>query len=279
MSRVCRRDSKVSDYQRIELAHDIPLQAALDFFVRATFPGSALDVGACSLVAAHADHGNRPQGVICLPRTAAVQSVPSYFARGGLQRACTAKRGQRGFIAETVRIVAGRNEQRCPPSAIPPRSVRAIVVRRAESICPGHHRALGVLLSRQASVSPIGAGSLPTNPSRNHPGASQLCARGDACLRFHLEQRFSLHRRGSADQEAANLVDGLGPCLDGTAAGHAHSAHGLHHPTLSLWIRVGITSQHGSCSILRIGRITLATAPASGPIGAIHLDDMESVTP
>lgn len=60
MSRESRRFGQISPDEGVQLADDIALQAAMDFFVRHAFLCPTINVGPGSWIAAHPNHGNGP---------------------------------------------------------------------------------------------------------------------------------------------------------------------------------------------------------------------------
>ena len=81
MSRSTRRLGQIGQNERVQFPDDIALQATMDFLVRHPFLCPALDVSPCPGIAAHAHHGNGPQGIIGGSVTAPVQAVSDRLAR------------------------------------------------------------------------------------------------------------------------------------------------------------------------------------------------------
>ena len=65
----------------------------------------------CSRIAAHADHGNRLQGIVCRAISASVQTISDRLARRRLQWARATKRRQRSFAFQAFWIVTGDGNQ------------------------------------------------------------------------------------------------------------------------------------------------------------------------
>jgi hypothetical protein len=61
--------------KRIQLTHDVALEAAVDFLFRQTLAGAPGDLLAGACIASHSNHSDGPQGVVCLPLTAAIESM------------------------------------------------------------------------------------------------------------------------------------------------------------------------------------------------------------
>lgn len=68
--------SDVCDDQWEELPDEVPLEAAHDFLARPPFALSTFGIGARPGIAPHADEGDRPEGVVRLPITAAIETMP-----------------------------------------------------------------------------------------------------------------------------------------------------------------------------------------------------------
>lgn len=106
MSSRGRRISQIGQNEWVQFTDDIALQASVDFLVGQAVLRPAFDIGAGARIAAHSNHGNRPEGVVCRPVSASVQPMPNRLPGRGLQWTGAAKFRQRSFTFEAFRIVA-----------------------------------------------------------------------------------------------------------------------------------------------------------------------------
>src|SRR5262249_60334615 len=84
-----RKGSALSAERGVNLARDVPLQAADDLLLRQSFFAAAVSVGAGGRVRPHPDEHDPPQRAVGLAVTAAVEPVPA----GGLPRRSRDPRG------------------------------------------------------------------------------------------------------------------------------------------------------------------------------------------
>ena len=64
MSRSARRIGQIGQNERVQFPDDVAFQATMNFLGRHPFLGPPLDIRPCSRIAAHAHHGNGPQGIV-----------------------------------------------------------------------------------------------------------------------------------------------------------------------------------------------------------------------
>jgi hypothetical protein len=96
-----------------EFSCDVSLEAAHGFDRGELLVGPAFDVGLRSWVAAHARHDDAPERAIGVAVSAAVESVPVLSLPAGGGDGCdSAEPGERGFAAQPVGVVAGRDKDR-----------------------------------------------------------------------------------------------------------------------------------------------------------------------
>ena len=76
MSNGARGVRQVSEYQRVQLTNHVALEAAMDlsFFDRPC-PACLGDVFAGACITSHSNHGDGPEGVVCLSLSAAIESM------------------------------------------------------------------------------------------------------------------------------------------------------------------------------------------------------------
>ena len=96
----------------VDLAGDVALEAADGFFLGAALGDAAGDVGAGAFVADHAGEHDAPQRRVGLSVAAAVEAVSFVFAAAGIDRSDTAQVRERRFGSESLRVVAGGDQQR-----------------------------------------------------------------------------------------------------------------------------------------------------------------------
>ena len=104
-------DLSVVDEVRVDLAGDVALEDAHDLAGGASFGEAAGDVFAGAFVAAHAGEHDPPECMVGLAVPAGVEAMPGGLARRCGQGCDTAEVRERGFVAEPVRVVTGRDEQ------------------------------------------------------------------------------------------------------------------------------------------------------------------------
>jgi hypothetical protein len=94
----------------VDLPGDVALQDAHDLSFGLALSGATRHVDLGRLVACHPGHNDAPEGVVGLSVTAAVKAVTGDFARGSLERCDAAELGPRGLAAQSLRVVARRDE-------------------------------------------------------------------------------------------------------------------------------------------------------------------------
>src|SRR4051794_11317428 len=88
----------------VELAGDVPLEAASDLAGGLALGGAPGDVGLGGGAAAHPDHGDGVDGAVERAVAAAVEPVAHGAAAAGLQRAGAGQRGERGVVAASTGV-------------------------------------------------------------------------------------------------------------------------------------------------------------------------------
>jgi hypothetical protein len=96
---------------RVDLAGDVPFQAADDLCLRQAFFAAPVNVGAGGRVRAHPGDHYSPQGMVSLPVAAGVEPVADGLARGGGDRGGGAQVRPGGLRAQPCGMVARRDEQ------------------------------------------------------------------------------------------------------------------------------------------------------------------------
>ena len=95
----------------VDLAGDVPFQAADDLCLGQAFGGAPFDVGAGRGVGAHPGYHDPPQGVVGLPVAGGVEAVPFGLAGGGRDRGGGAQVGPGGFGAKPFGVVPGGDQE------------------------------------------------------------------------------------------------------------------------------------------------------------------------
>src|SRR5258708_4449876 len=112
----------------VDLAGDVPFEAAHDLFLGQAFGGAPFDVGAGRRVGAHPGDDDAPQGVVGLPVAGGVEAAPDGLSGGGGDRGGGAQVRPGGLGAQPLGVVPGGNQQQravsepTPCSAITPRA-------------------------------------------------------------------------------------------------------------------------------------------------------------
>ena len=106
--------ASVSDMAEVgvDLAGDVPFEAADDLFLRQAFGGAPFDVGAGRRVGAHPGDHDPPQGVVGLPVPGRVEAPPDGLAGGGRDRGGGAQVRPGGLGAKTLGVVPGGDQEK-----------------------------------------------------------------------------------------------------------------------------------------------------------------------
>jgi hypothetical protein len=203
----------------------------------AHYPGVAmiLALGSPLALAAHAHHCDGPQRIVRLVLAAPVQPVSTHFSRGRAQKADPAQGDHCRFIAQTRWIVACRDPQGR-------RRLRSYPEPGQQPQCcfqTGHGR-MGI--ARQQ--------------------------RGTGChalLGLDLERHVTAAVRCAHDQ-GTQLVNGLGPGLDGAPACHVRDSQSLGQAVVALGMAPGVARQDGAGTALSasVGSLLLRRWSRSG---------------
>ena len=100
-----------SDEVRVELAGDVALQRAHDLAGGSTVSETTRDVFAGAFITAHAGEHDPPQRMVCLAVPARVQAVAVNLPRRRGQRSNATEMSERGFVLQSVRVVARGDQQ------------------------------------------------------------------------------------------------------------------------------------------------------------------------
>jgi hypothetical protein len=111
MSRGAGQMAQIRQEQGVQLAHDVALEAALDFFERQALSRPASHILPRARITPHSDHGDSPKRIVRGAVAAPVQAMARRLSRRGLQRAHTAERSQGGFTLQSVWVVARHADQ------------------------------------------------------------------------------------------------------------------------------------------------------------------------
>src|SRR5262245_30568419 len=95
----------------VELASDVPFEAADDLFLGLAVLGPAFDVVAGARVVGHPGQRDDVQGAVGLAVAAAVEPVPGGFAAGGRDRANPAQSRERPLRVQPVGVVTAGGQQ------------------------------------------------------------------------------------------------------------------------------------------------------------------------
>src|SRR6266545_2024903 len=206
-----RRAERVADLGE-DLAGDVALEEPEDLFAAGAGGGAAGGVGAGLWVVHEPVVGDDPQGAVGGAVTAAVEPVALGLAAGVLDRAGTAQRRERGLAVEPVGVVTGGHQQLRGADRADPRSgqeaghdppddggdVLVVVTDLLVEVLP----AAGQRPQRQAGA--VGAGQGPA-------GGGEVDDASTVDVRALVVVEF--------EDEAAQLLFGLGAGLDGAAPG------------------------------------------------------------
>ena len=193
----------------IDLAGDVALQAADDFFLGFSFGCAAFGVGAGSRVRAQAGEHDPPQGVVGLAVAAGVEPAADGLARGCRDRGGAAQVRPGGLAAQPFWVVPGCDEQqRCGVGADPVESQkpggadsdeRADELVEALELAVEELRAPSQLAQRDAGG--VADGTAGPGAQRGQPGDQ-----GSGGLPGEAGPQVI----GAGQDQGPGLVDGLG---------------------------------------------------------------------
>ena len=96
----------------VDFAGDVAFEAADGVAAGFAFAAAARGVGLGAFVAAQADHGDAPEGLVGVAVAAAVEAVADGLPGGGCDGAGAAEGGEAGVAGEALGVVAGGDEER-----------------------------------------------------------------------------------------------------------------------------------------------------------------------
>ena len=207
---------------------------------------TALGVGDGSLVDAEPGHGDAPQGVVGLAVSASVEAVTGGSARGRLDGAGAAQSSEGCVVAHPVGVVAGGDQQRsCDLGTDAARGEQSGVGVFAQA------QQLGVELGdldAERLVAPCQGAQCPLGCGLDDVGAGIRAQTGagvhDAGGAQTSKPFFEVLTGG--DQQAVDLVGGLGAGLDCGAACHAQHPDRLHRPVGGFGHCGGLAAERGT---------------------------------
>src|SRR6266545_2936246 len=256
-----RRAERVADLGE-DLTGDVALEQPQDLFAAGTGGGTAGGVRAGLWVVHEPVVGDDPQGAVGGAVAAAVEAVALGLAAGMLDRAGATQRRERALAAEPVRVVAGGHQQlrgadRADPGPgqepwhDPPHDdgdvlvvVADLLVEVLPAACQRPQRQAGAVGAGQGGA---GGGQLDDAPTVD---ASTLVV-----VEF--------------EDEAAQLLLGLGAGLDGAAACHQQGAQLPGRAAAVLGGGGGVTGQHRTGGGLGVDGVGLATPASRDTVGPV----------